>query len=194
MVGSETPLIRRVLSERPALPWLWFAPGPVQLDDGAGRGLALAPNGRVWDGRVRCGLPLPVASESIATVVLQHLSVGEGLAELLAECTRVLVEGGRMQLFALNPLSPYRLRWQGSGLHANEPLAWRRRLRRAGLEPDPVSQGVGPVWRVQLHAGPVSGPGLCAAYTLRAEKRAQPLTPTPRAARHLRFQQGLSTG
>lgn len=193
LVGSEIPLIRRTLSERPGLPWVWFAPAPVDAA-GLGRGLLLVARGNAWEGSVRCQLPLPLATESVATLVLQHVPVDEGLAELLAECARVLVDGGRLQLFALNPLSPYRLRWQGAGLRANEPLAWRRRLRRVGLEPDPVSQGVGPAWRMQAHPGTGSGPGLCAAYALRAEKRATPLTPTPGAARRLRFQQGLSTG
>lgn len=193
LIESEIPLIRRTLSERPALPWLWFSPGSVRIES-PGRGLCLVANGGDWEGQVRCRLPLPLASESIATVVLQHVPAGEGLAELLGECARVLVDGGRVHLFTLNPLSPYRLRWQGAGLHASEPLTWRRRLRRVGLEPDPVSQGVGPIWRVEARPGAGSGPGLCAAYALRAEKRVMPLTPTPGGVRQLRFQQGLSTG
>ena len=31
---------------------------------------------------------------------------------------------GWLWLLALNPLSPYRLRWRGQGLHAREPVTW----------------------------------------------------------------------
>ena len=94
----------------------------------------------------------------------------------VAEAARLLVNGGRLWLLVLNPLAPYRWRWRGSGISASEPLAWRRRLREAGLSPDPVSQGLGPSWSVQVSPLPQQGPGLRAAYLLRAEKRAIPMT------------------
>ena len=193
LIESEIPLIRRALAARPAPPWLWLAPAPVAAGD-CGRGVCLVAREGGWEGAVRCGLPLPFASGSLATVVLQHVSARPGQVDgLLEECARVLVEGGRLHLLALNPLSPYRWRWHSAGLRANEPLGWRRRLRAAGLEPEPVSRGVGPAWRMQATDAERSGPGLGAAYALQAEKRVVPLTPAGRP-RRIRFQHGLTTG
>lgn len=194
VIESETPLIQRVLGGRPAMPWLWCAPVPVAADD-SGRGVCLVAGDGGWEGTLRCGLPLPFASDSLATVVLQHAPAVAGPIDgILDECARVLVEGGRLYLLVLNPLSPYRLRWRSAGLRASEPLTWRRRLRRAGLVPDPVSQGVGPAWRMQASPDLRNGPGLGAAYAIGAEKRAVPLTPISGRARRIRFQHGLTTG
>ncbi len=204
VLDSERATIAQVLSERPGLPWFWLAPtaaAPLEAADGrddvvaadgfaAGadfsaapqRGLALGTLGDGWSGAVRCRLPLPLASESIGTVVLQHVvrTDAHGLA-LLDECARVLVPGGRLLLFALNPLSAYRWRWRGSGMGASEPLTWRRRLRAVGLLAEPVSQGIGPAWRPEVTSRLQNGPGLRVAYVLRAEKRTWPLTPVRRA-------------
>lgn len=181
LLDSECALALETLHLAHGLPWLWLAPaqghGGAQ---GQGRGLRLSPDAPAAGlrGDVRCGLPLPLASESIGVVVLQHvLARGPGGDALLEECARVLVPGGRLALFALNPLAPYRWRWRGAGLGASEPLASRRRLRRAGLVPDPVSQGVGPTWKVAVAPEVQQGAGLRAAYLLRAEKRRMPLTP-----------------
>ena len=111
-------------------------------------------------------------------------------ATLLAECTRVLLPGGRLWLLALNPLAPYRWRWSGNGVRGWEPVSWRRRLRTAGLVPEVVSQGVGPRWRIAPSPGLQDGAGLRAAFLLRAEKRVSPLTPT-RARPSLRLQTGV---
>src|SRR5690606_4518867 len=148
--------------------------------DGHGRGLYLAPgSGSRWRGPVDCALPLPVPCEAFGAVVLQDVAGLGGVrgAALLEEAARLLANGGRVSLFVLNPLAPYRWRWRGSGISTSEPLAWRRRLRAAGLAPDAVSQGLGPNWTVQVSSVPQQGPGLRAAYLLRAEKRAIPLTP-----------------
>lgn len=194
LIESELPLIRRALGERPAPPWLWCAPAPVRVD-GCGRGVCLVAGEGGWEGALRCGLPLPFASDSLATVVLQHVPAAVGpIDAVLEECARVLVEGGRLHLLVLNPLSPYRLHWRGTGLGASEPLTWRRRLRRSGLEPEPVSQGIGPAWRARPSDGVRNGPGIGAAYVLRAEKRAIPLTPVPRTVRRIRLQHGLTPG
>ena len=136
-------------------------------------------------------MPLPIASEAVGTVVLQH--VGDALADpatLLAECTRVLLPGGRLWLLALNPLAPYRWRWSRNGVRGLEPISWRRRLRTAGLVPEVVSQGVGPRWRIASSPDLQDGAGLRAAFLLRAEKRVSPLTPT-RARPSLRLQTGV---
>src|SRR5690606_15388077 len=116
-------------------PWLWIAPVACS-EVPAGHGLCLEPGGEGWCGAVRCALPLPLANESVATVVLQHVARRDRASDLLQECARILVPGGRLWLFGLNAVSPYRWRWVGHGLSASEPLTWRRRLRAAGLVPD----------------------------------------------------------
>jgi len=177
LLDSETDSIRSALHEREGQSWLWLAPTASAVAS-PGRGLRLQVRGAGWAGPVRCGGPLPLANETVATVVIQHATKGGSRgAALVDECARVLVPGGRLWLYALNPLSPYRLRWAGSGLSATEPMPWRRRLRDAGLHPDAVSLGLGPRWRVETSASLQQGAGLRAAWVLRAEKRSIPLTP-----------------
>lgn len=193
LVDGETTMLERALADRPAPPWLWLAPsaasGPVAT--ACGRGIRLWADGERWQGEVRCDAPLPFPSGSMGTVVLQHVVRASGNDDLLLdEAARLLEAGGRLWLLALNPLSPYRWRWRGQGLRASEPLGWRRRLRRAGLEPEPVSQGIGPSWTPRVDDALRSGPGLCAAYALRAEKRVAALTPLPR--RKLALPRGVS--
>jgi SAM-dependent methyltransferase len=190
VLESEHPTLLRAFADRPAQPWLWL--GPVeQAVEVEGRGLRLVASGTTWAGAVHCGLPLPLANESIGVVVVQHVARSQPSRRgLLDECARVLAPGGRLWLFALNPLAPYRWRWRGSGLGASEPLTWRRRLRAAGLAPEPVSQGVGPSWQVGIAYDLQNGPGLRAAYVMRAEKRAWPLTPVRQRA-PLRLPEGI---
>lgn len=181
VLASEAQLIREALADTRGLAWLWLGPCiqalPTPAPARAGLQLVAATDGQ-WAGQVRCGLPLPLASESIGQVVVQHPEGrGDALDGLLEECTRVLVPGGRLLAFMLNPLAPYRWQWRGSGQQALEPLALRRRLRRAGLTPAPLSQGLGPRWRVAADSALQSGAGLRAAYLLQAEKRRLPLTP-----------------
>jgi SAM-dependent methyltransferase len=186
ILDSEADLILQALAERPAQPWLWLAPvrsgsgqaGRPEHRQPEGRGLHLAPDQQGWAGAVRCGLPWPIASESFGSVVLQHVvPAGAASRPLLEECARILSPGGALWLLGLNPLAPYRWHWRASGLGASEPLTWRRRLRAAGLTPTPVSRGVGPRWRPAADANTQDGPGLRAAYALRADKRTIPLTP-----------------
>ena len=193
VLDSEQAVVERALAERPAQPWLRLSPVPLPGPE-AGRALALVAREGGWQGAVRCALPLPLPSESFATVVLQHVSVaGVPGEDLFEECARILVPGGRLWLFALNPLAPYRWRWRGQGLRAAEPLAWRRRLRAVGLQPDAVSEGLGPTWGVAGDSRLQSGPGLRAAYLLRAEKRSLPLTPVRRRV-PLQVTQGAAAG
>jgi SAM-dependent methyltransferase len=189
VLDSEADCIRAALAERPGQPWLWLAPAPPPGDI-AGHGLPLQARGDGWSGAIRCSLPLPLANESVASVVLQHAVRSGRDVPLLDECARVLVPGGRLWLFLLNPLSAYRWRWGESGLGASEPMPWRRRLRTAGLHPDPISQGLGPRWRVEIAPALQQGPGLRAAYVMRAEKRTIPLTPV-RARAALRIGKGV---
>ena len=194
IIDSEAGLTADALAARPGQHWLWLAATGTGVGRGDGRGLHLVQAGQGWRGDVNCALPLPLPSDAFAAVVLQHVvgagRQGEGL---FAEAARVLMPGGRLWLFVLNPLSPYRWRWRGSGLSASEPLAWRRRLRRHGLAPDAVSQGIGPTWQVAPVPEPQHGPGLRAAYLLRAEKRVLPLTPV-RQRRPLQLPQEVPAG
>jgi SAM-dependent methyltransferase len=194
VIASEAELMRQAARERPGQPGLWLQPGAFDLGDSdclEAPGLRLHAAGDGYSGDVRCGQALPLASESCGVVVVQHLAdISTAPAALLAECARVLVPGGRLWLLALNPLAPYRLRWHGKGPRAAEPVTWRRRLRAAGLVPEPVSQGIGPSWAVSIDTHLQDGAGLRAAFLLRAEKRRIPLTPT-RATGKLRLQPGL---
>ena len=178
LLESERPHLRSLLGERPGQPWLWLGPGACASQDLAGPGLPLRPVGGGWAGPVRCTLPLPLANESVAAIVLQHPALpGPETAALLAECARVLVPGAALSVYCLNPLSPWRWRWGRGGPGASEPQPWRRRLRAAGLAPDPVSQGLGPRWGAAPDARLQHGPGVRAAWVLRAQKRMLPLTP-----------------
>lgn len=187
LLDSEGDSVRAALHERPGQPWLWLSPamGQDRVDDIApGPGLHLQASADGWGGSVRCNLPLPLASESVAVVVVQHTGCTSVRRDaLVRECARVLLPGGRLTLFCLNPLSPWRWRWGASGLGASEPMPWRRQLRAAGLVPEPVSLGLGPRWGVLPDAGLQQGPGLRAAWRLQADKRTLPLTPVRHRAR-----------
>lgn len=178
LLESEWPHLRGLLGERTGQPWLWLGPAAAAGEGLAGPGLPLRPEDGGWVGGVRCALPLPLANESIAAVVLQHPALPwPETAALLSECARVLVPGAALSVYCLNPLSPWRWRWGGGGPGASEPQPWRRRLRAAGLAPDPVSQGVGPRWGTAPDTTVQHGPGVRAAWVLRAQKRLIPLTP-----------------
>jgi len=177
ILDSEDAIVRRAAAERPGQPWLRLMPtGGLPVVDA--HELPLHVEGGAFHGPFRCALPLPLASESIFTVVLQHVGDGAVLPRaLLEEAARVLVPGGRLWLLALNPLAPYRLRWLRQGPEASEPIRWRVRMRSAGLVPEAVSQGVGPRWDTVANPILQNGAGMRAAYLLRAEKRVSPLTP-----------------
>ncbi len=176
LLHSELPALHAALAARPGLPWLVFstAPRPAAID--LPHGLWLRPGDAGWRGDVACGPELPLARESVGAVVLQHVD-DKAVDAWLAECARVLVPGGRLTVFALNPLSPYRGRWLGEGVSGREPVTWRRRLRRPGLVPEPVAQGIGPRWSLRIDTGLQLGAGARAGYLLAAEKRHLPLTP-----------------
>ena len=191
LLRSELASVHAALGERPGQPWLWLAPSAPDRDAPPGQGLRLQAVPGGWAGSVRCTQALPLANESVACVVLQHVGGnGEQARALVAECARVLVPGGRLSLLGLNPLSPWRWRWAGDGPGSSEPMPWRRRMRAAGLVPEAVSQGLGPRWGLAPDPSLQHGPGLRAAWLLRAEKRVSALTPV-RARQPLRIGSGV---
>lgn len=175
LLASELPSLYEALSARPGLPWLVFSavPRPAAIDQP--HGLWLCPDAVGWRGDVACGGDLPLASESVGAIVLQHVECA-AIEAWLADCERVLVPGGRLTVYTLNPLSPYRGHWIGEGVSGREPVTWRRRLKRAGLVPEPVARGLGPRWRSRIDPHLQLGAGARAAYLLAAEKRRMPLT------------------
>lgn len=192
VLESEQTAVADALAAHPVvgLPWLWLSP----VADGErpdGRGLRLTGSGSGWTGAVVCGLPLPLASESLGAIVVQHpcFAGTDARAQLVAECSRLLVPGGRLAVFALNPLSPYRLRLRRGRPCTEDPATWRRWMDDAGLMPEASAQGIGPQWSPMASPSLQSGPGLRAAYLQRAEKRAIPLTPV-----RLRKPLGLADG
>ena len=180
LLDSEADCVGAALQQRPGQAALWLGPAAASLPAASDSllPLRLHLDGTPFHGDLRCGLPLPLPSDSCGVVVVQHLAdISAEPAVLLEECTRVLVPGGRLWLLALNPLSPYRWRWRGQGPRSAEPFSWRRRLRSAGLTPDAVTQGLGPTWTIAPEPVMQDGAGLRAAFLLRAEKRRLPLTP-----------------
>lgn len=180
VLASEAAHVQSALLPFPRQRSLWLGPAadpPEPLE--APLLLRLHPGtDEPFAGGLRCGLPLPIASECCAVVVVQHLADMVGPPQvLLEECARVLIPGGLLWLFALNPLSPWRLRWGGHGMQGREPMVWRRKLRQAGLQPEPVSYGLGPDWRLRASRESRPGVGLRPAFLLRSEKRTIPLTP-----------------
>ncbi|MCG8277542.1 class I SAM-dependent methyltransferase [Stenotrophomonas sp. NLF4-10] len=157
----------------PAQPWLWLAPCSAWRPQPApaGRGLRLqrTPEGAGWEGDVYCALPLPLPSEAVNAIVLQHPATME-LEPLLAECARVLMPGGRLWLTLLNRHSLYRGHWQWRGMRPPTALRCRSGLQREGLRIR-TTRHVGPLWNdAAAPAGKVL-PALRAVCVLEFEKR-----------------------
>ncbi|MET4617753.1 methyltransferase domain-containing protein [Stenotrophomonas sp. HMWF003] len=168
-----------LLAERPVTPWLWVAPTAAwaALPDLPGRGLRLHRDGAGFAGDTRCGLPLPLPDESVNAIVLQHVTARDA-EQLIGECERVLMPGGRLWLSTLNPFSPYRRQWRQHGLVVRSPQRLRHTLEQAGLSCDGLSY-LGPMWRDRA-PGQRSFAPLRAACLFTAEKRTPALPgPTP---------------
>lgn len=184
LLAAEQPRIEQILATRATAPTLWLHPGRGAGVSVFAAGLALRATPEGFGGPLRCGSSLPLASDSFSAVVLQHVPENGGRA-LLAECARVLEPGGRLWLFTLNPVSPYRLRWRRTGLSVRGPGRWRRHLQAAGLAcGEHPWQWLGPAWR-----GSGQAPDLMRAICLlRAEKAGPNLNFAP--ARPARWQGG----
>lgn len=181
LLQLERRLALEALQTRPSQPWLWLTP---TADMPArellqGRGLRLHRSAGRFAGDARCALPFPLPTESLQAIVAQHAVVG-GAADFLAECERLLMPGGRLWLFTLNPMSPYRFRWARRGPVALRPDRWRLLAQRAGLHSVQAERYLGPIWRP---SGESTDPGRApwrAVYLLEVEKRAAAaIGPTP---------------
>jgi SAM-dependent methyltransferase len=190
LLAVESVAMVRVLAAVPALPWCWLGvSGAVPPDLPNGRGVLVRRDpvhpDVVFGGAVRCALPLPFANESFGAVLLQHaLDDGADPDTLLGECERVLAPGGTLWLAALNPWSPYRMRWARTGLRAHFTGTWQASLRRAGFALDSVNlQWLGPRWRIdQGEIGVGMHDWLRAGIALSVAKRVHAVVPP--AAKH----------
>ena len=158
----------------PARPWLWLAPcarwRPHAPPNGLGLCLQRAPDGAGWEGDARCRLQLPLPSEAVNAIVLQHPAT-LGLELVLAECARVLLPGGRLWLSVLNRHSLYRGHWQWRGMRPPTVLRCRTGLQREGLRLQ-ATQHVGPLWNDAAPSTGAALPALRAVCVLEFEKRA----------------------
>ncbi len=194
LLAAEAGAVQRVLVGCPALPWAWLGTAAAAAPPVVGRGLLLRRDRRQWVGAMRCGLPLPLASETFGAVLLQHvLDDAIDADALLGECARILAPGGTLWLAALNPWTPYRARWAGSGLRARDPGRWQAALRRAGFSADSISlQWLGPHWPIgHGDAGVGATDRLRAGLALTVSKRVWAAIP-PARLRNLRWQAGRS--
>ncbi|WP_408950481.1 methyltransferase domain-containing protein [Lysobacter sp. Hz 25] len=192
LLEVEAAAMSRVLAASPTLPWAWFGVAAASPPGGR-RGLALRRSPKGFDGAVRCRLPLPLASEAFGAVLLQHVfDDGADPQPLLSECARILAPGGRLWLATLNPWSPYRLRWAGSGLRARDAGHWQAMLRASGFGADAVSlQWLGPRWRVAHgEAGVGAADVVRAGVALTLTKRVHAAI-GPMRVQQLRWQTGL---
>jgi len=148
---AEQHCLHEQLRPFPAQPWLWLAPDVSWLPDPVpqGRGLALY---RVfeganicWHGDIRCALPLPLPSQALNAIVLEHVAAAE-LDAVLSECSRILMPGGRLWLSVLNRCSPYRSHWQRREVRPLSLARCRNRLQKEGLQV-----------RAVHHCGPLIG-------------------------------------
>ena len=180
LLAAEQSTIHAALAARPPQQsWLWLAPlrPEADLPEGSPRCLRLYRQGEHFSGDVECGLPLPLPTEAIGNIILQH-ALDDGRDDLLEECARVLEPGGRLWLFTLNAWSPYRARWRHSGLATRDAPNWRQRLRDLGLQPRGAEVSyLGPVWRMAAGSNSRATGRLRAVCLLEAEKRVAALIP-----------------
>ncbi len=169
----EQQHLRERLQMLPSQPWLWFGPtatwAPPALPARRGVRLHNAGDGPLFDGDLRCGLPLPLPAEAVNAIVIQHADPTV-VAELIAECSRVLMPGGRIWMTHLNPCSPYRIRWRRQGVRPASVSRCRALLQGEGLQCVPARY-LGPLWTDLPVVSGSALPPLRAVCVLEAEKR-----------------------
>lgn len=193
LLAAEQAAIAAALAGPTPQPWLWLAPeasAASTMPATKVRGLRLQRAGDGFSGPVRCALPLPLHGESFDRIVVQHAHE-QGDDELLQECERLLAPGGRLWLFSLNPLSPYRWRWRKAGLDCRDGRSWRQRLQATGLQVLTPPSQLGPRWRIAQDRTGGMPTGLRAVCLLQAEKRASAMIPPSPAQR--RWRPGAAT-
>ncbi|WP_372012737.1 hypothetical protein [Pseudoxanthomonas sp. 10H] len=184
LLAEERRWLDANLASRPARPWLWLAPAATAAGDWPTpppRGLRLHEHADGYAGTVRCGLPLPLPNDCLGDVVLQHPGARDA-AVLVEECARVLVDGGRLWLFLVNPWSPYR--WRSPRDLPAAGAAWQHHLRAQGMQID-TACFIGPSWRMaKVEGAQASAWPLRACRVIVAEKRGlAPVVPAPPAWR-----------
>ncbi|WP_225562448.1 class I SAM-dependent methyltransferase [Pseudoxanthomonas sp. PXM04] len=187
LLAAETVAAGQWLTLRPAQPALWLSPAPTRppvVLHGFSRQLWLWRHPDGFSGDLRCELPLPLPSEAFGSIVVQHVPEAGSATDLLGECARVLAPGGRLRLYTLNPLSPYRWRWRGAALRVRDAASWQGALRQAGLHPLAAGAGYqGPLLRGTAMAPHLSFNRFRAVCVLEAEKRVAALIPPAPARR-----------
>ena len=172
LLEDERTWLAARLQARPSQPRVWLGPVPSVRESGSAftRTVHVFPDRVGYSGSIRGSLPLPLASDCMGDVVLQHPPAQEA-GQWLEEGARVLVAGGRVWLCVFNPLSPYRLRGRGSSLRVPLLSHWRTCLQRQGLHIVSV-HCLGPTWRLRACGGQALSPwSLGAACVFEAEKR-----------------------
>ena len=113
VLASEQARVSQALTSSTPGPWLWVSPDGVEPapagDIPPMRGVRLhARSGaQRLTGQVRCGLPLPLPTEAVAVIVVQHLAgISAEPGVRLEEGARGMVPGGRLWLVANRQL-PY---------------------------------------------------------------------------------------
>lgn len=181
LLQLQQPIVVEGLRSRPTQPWLLLAAHEDAFpeDELPPLGVHLRRSNEGYAGDLRCALPLPLAPESVQAIIVQHPAC-DNASELLEECERVLMPGGKIWLFTLNPLSPYRLRWRRYGLDAMHCGRWRMLAHAAGLQCLPHERYLGPVWKASGTSSSAWGVPWRALCLIEIEKRvAAPIGPIP---------------
>lgn len=166
-------------------PVLSLLPAPRERDEALPSHPDLARlslDGGRLSGDFACGLGnLPIRSESVRLIIVRHvLDLLDEDSPLASELTRLLMPGGTLMVFGLNPLSPWRL-W--SMRHARNGVRMPRHhrasrigrlLKRLHLDVDERAYlgGAWPVSRTDAVLGSATGSGTQwdAAWMLVAHK------------------------
>lgn len=177
LAQAERELLLPQLALRPSWPVLWLMPaaGWAPQRSAVARLIGLQQRAGQWRGDLVCRLPLPMAAQSVGTVVLQH--PGAGMAEaLLEDVARLLLPGGVLLLAVARAQHPARLLCPGHVLWQGPAGGWRAGLAAHGLRLRQVHR-IGPRGLKPEHA----------CVVLEAEKRT--VAPVgPQATRRLAVQ------